>query len=86
MNANFNRICGLYGRTLQLLRSARIACEEAYAVHKESVAKYDECLEYANKRSEIHVAWAKSAVAETEYWKKRTMKAEAELFNIKNNL
>lgn len=85
MNANFNRICGLYGRTLQLLRDARIACQEAYKAHKESVKRYDECLEYANKRTEISINWAKAATAELDYWSKRALAAEAELFTIKNN-
>jgi hypothetical protein len=85
MNANFHRICGLYGRTLQLLTSARIACEDAYKANKTEIKKYEECLAYANKRMELCEQWARSAQLELHHWKERALAAEAELFNIKIN-
>ena len=85
MNINYHAICGRLGRYTQLLQSAREALQEAYKAHKDSVAKYDECLEYANKRTEISINWAKAATAELDYWSKRALAAEAELFTIKNN-
>ena len=85
MSINYLAICGRLGRYTQLLKDAREALQEAYKIHKESVAKYDQCLEYANKRSEIHVAWAKAATTELDHWKIRALTAEAENFTIKNN-
>jgi hypothetical protein len=77
MSINYLAICGRLGRYTQLLKDAREALQEAYAIHKESVAKYDECLKYANMRRELCEKWARDAQKERDYWKSRAVIAEA---------
>ena len=84
MSINYLAICGRLGRYTQLLKDAREALQEAYKIHKDSVAKYDECLDHANKQADLCRASAKAATAELDYWSKRALAAEAELFNLKN--
>ena len=85
MNHEYQRKCGQLGRKIQILQDTKSALESAYSANKSRIAEYELCLDHANKQADMARAYAKASTAETEYWKKRALAAETELFTIKNN-
>lgn len=85
MNHEFQRVCGLYGRTLQLLANVRIALQTANAAQKKQIAEYESCLRYEGQKSDMYHEWAIAAQKEKDHWRNRALAAEKENFELKIN-
>ena len=85
MDHEYQRKCGQLGRKIQILTDAQKALSASYESNKRIIKEYELCLDHANKQVDLARAYAKAATAGLDYWKKRALAAEAELFTIKNH-